>query len=227
VDIENDAASVFGLGPNVVSWTAVDAAGRRAGARQTVTVVDKTKPEFTDVPRALELDTCGPAVLGAAEAIDDCGATPVITNDAPREFSAGSRVVRWTASDLSGNRAVAEQTVTVRDRVAPDLACVPSADPDEGGEIGYYRVSAHDACDVPAIRLGAFALADGEVIRVTRSREPGVELLGVSREGVRHFRVGPGDQVIEAADKAGNATRTACWPLRDEMWPSRITRGIR
>jgi hypothetical protein len=218
---------VFRIGPNVVTWSAVDAAGRQAVARQTVTVADKTAPEFTAVPRAVALDTCGPADLGHVEAVDDCGGTPVITNDAPREFSVGSRVVRWTASDLSANRAVAEQTVTVTDRVAPDLACVPSADPDEGGEIGYYRVSAHDACDVPAIRLGAFALADGEVIRVTRSREPGVELLGVLRSGVRHFRVGPGDQVVEAADKAGNASQAACWPLRGDMWPSGITRGIR
>jgi hypothetical protein len=227
VDIESDAAGVFGPGPNVVSWTAVDAAGRRASGRQTVTVADKTKPEFTDVPRARELDTCGPADLGAAAAIDDCGGTPVIVNDAPRVFSAGATVVHWMATDATGNRAVAEQTVTVTDRVAPDLACVPSADPDEGGEIGYYRVSAQDACDVPAIRLGAFALADGEVIRVTRSREPGIELLGVSRSGIRHFRVGPGEQVIEAADKAGNAGRTACWPLRDDMWPSGNTRRIR
>jgi hypothetical protein len=151
----------------------------------------------------------------------------VISNDAPREFSVGSTVVRWTASDLSGNGAVAEQTVTVRDRVAPDVACVPSADPDEGGEIGYYRVSARDACDVPAIRLGVFALADGELIGISRSREPGVELLGTLRSGVKHFRVGHGEQVIQATDKSGNTAAAPCGPLREDMWPSGITRRIR
>ena len=228
VTVTDDAPDPFRPGPNAVVWTVQDAEGHVVTRRQTVTVEDKTPPLFTSVPADVAADNCGPVPLGSAPTTeDDCGGAPVIANDAPREFAAGRTVVRWTASDLTGNQAVAEQTVTVTDRMAPDLACVPGADADEGGEIGYYRVSAHDACDVPAIRLGAFALADGEVIRVTRSREPGVELLGVLRSGVRHFRVGPGDQEIEAADKAGNASRTACWPLRQEMWPSRITRGIR
>jgi hypothetical protein len=215
VTVTNDAPDSFRPGPNVVIWTVEDAAGQVVTRRQTVTVNDKTVPAWTSLPIELDLGDCGPVALDVPTAVDDCGGTPVIGNDAPREFLAGSTVVRWTATDPSGNQALAEQTVNVADRVAPDVACVPSADPDEGGEIGFYRVSARDACDVPAIRLGAFALADGEVIRITYSREPGIELLGISRSGVRHFRVGRGEQVIQAMDRAGNADSASCGALRD------------
>ena len=63
-------------------------------------------------------------------------------------------------------------------------------------------------------------LAEGEVIRLTRSSEPGVELLEVQpRTGIRHFRVGPGEDVIHARDQAGNRRNATCGLRRRNQAP--------
>ena len=44
-----------------------------------------------------------------------------VTNDAPGTFPLGETVVTWTATDSSGNSAVAAQTVSIVDTTAPEL----------------------------------------------------------------------------------------------------------
>lgn len=46
-----------------------------------------------------------------------------VENDAPSVFPKGVTLVTWTATDTSGNTAVAVQTVTVKDGEAPVIAC--------------------------------------------------------------------------------------------------------
>jgi uncharacterized repeat protein (TIGR03803 family) len=62
--------------------------------------------------------------LGTPTASDDSGSVSV-TNNAPAQFTIGTNVVRWTATDPNGNTNACTQLVVVRDAQAPGLACPP------------------------------------------------------------------------------------------------------
>ena len=93
----------------------------------TPTFADTTAPVFTFVPAAVSLNTCGPATLGTATAIDPCGNGPVVvTNDAPSSFGLATTTVTWTATDAAGNSAPpATQQVIVTDTTGPAFTVVP------------------------------------------------------------------------------------------------------
>lgn len=205
VTVSNDAPDVFATGPNLVTWTAMDAKGRTAMDTQTVTVVDTTAPMFTSVPPDLAPTNCGPVNLGLPTASDDCAGAVTFANDAPAYFQVGLTVVTWTATDVSGNSATATQQVTVTDLTPPVVSCV--LDRPIGNA---YRVSATDACaGAPTIRLGGFVLAEGEQVKINVTGRPGVRLVNVAN-GLRHFHVGPGEAVITATDQSGNVASAAC-----------------
>jgi hypothetical protein len=149
------------------------------------------------------------------------------TNNAPASFGAGTTPVTWTASDVSGNHTLATQMITVHDTVPPEVACAPAENPnddDRGNgrdrdndndrddiDHGFFRVSSTDACSAAPISLGNFTLAQGEIVKITRRHRPGVTLVGdLGRRHVRHFRVGPGENMIAAADASGNVARAVC-----------------
>jgi hypothetical protein len=192
-------------GSNLVTWTAT-ARGRIARDTQTVTVVDTTAPAFTSVPLNLSLNNCTAAKLGVPIAVDDCGSTTTIANNAPRIFQVGKTAVTWTATDAFGNRATVTQNVVVTDAVAPTATC---AAVDLTGMS--FRVSATDACaGAPVIRLGDYILAQGETIAITETEKPGVRLISVAGSRIRQFEVGKGEGVISATDVSGNAATAVC-----------------
>ena len=209
VIVTNDAPKLFAVGPNIVNWQVTDEKQRVATAKQVVTVVDTTNPIFASVPPNVELNTCGPAQLGVPTATDDCAGQVGFTHKAPKRFPVGTTAVTWTATDASGNQATAAQLVTVVDTVTPAVACVPLWRPDD-----IFLVFSADACGAAPIRLGSFVLANGELIKVTRSRQPGVRLVGGEddqrRLRIRHFLVGPGDNVIKATDSSANVGTAIC-----------------
>ena len=62
--------------------------------------------------------------LGSASTDD---ATATISNDAPKDgFLLGTTIVTWTATDASGNKGTATQTVTITDTTAPEFTSVPA-----------------------------------------------------------------------------------------------------
>ena len=207
VSMTDNAPSPFAVGPNVVTWTVVDANRRRGMASQTVTIVDTTDPIFTSVPPDVSLNTCGQAVLGLPKAADDCAGMVGFTDNAPKSFPVGKTAVTWTATDASGNQATASQLVTVVDTVAPTVSCLP-----EGRLGGTFRVTAIDACtSTPIIRLGNFDIADGEAIQIDEVDKPGVTLVGtVGPDKIRHFYVGKGEAVIFATDPSSNIGSAIC-----------------
>jgi hypothetical protein len=204
VVVSSNAPGTFATGANVVTWTARDTSGRTATDTQTVTIADSTAPVFSFVPPAIAVHTCGPVALGTAVAADDCAGTPSITNNAPASFAVGTTMVTWTARDASGNAATAGQFVTVTDTVAPSVSCTPTRPTGNS-----YAVAAGDACATPAIRLGAFTLAAGEVVMINVTGRPGVRLVNTVA-GIRHFQVGPGEDVITATDASGNTASAVC-----------------
>lgn len=67
------------------------------------------------------------------------------------------------------------------------------------------------SCDAHAIRLGSFSLANGEVIQIQETGQPGVRLINqVGRHGIKHFQVGKGEGIVTAADASGDVASAAC-----------------
>jgi hypothetical protein len=114
VVVANDAPPKFGEGTTLVTWMGQTSVGAVGTAVQSVNVVDRTRPVFLSVPKAITFSECQPVDIGLAMALDDCDfGTPHVTNDAPDHFRAGRTVVTWTATDGAGNSTTATQLVTV------------------------------------------------------------------------------------------------------------------
>ena len=113
------------------TWTATDACGNVATARQVVTVRDTGAPTFAGVPSAISISCNQSLPTGGPTATDRCDREVTIVESQNREPGAcpdAYRVVRlWTATDNCGNSATASQVVTVEDRQAPVFANVPAA----------------------------------------------------------------------------------------------------
>ncbi len=118
------SGTVFSVGSTTVEVTATDASGNAVSKSFTVTVVDNQPPVIT-APANIDVLFGTPIVLGTATASDNCG-VPAITNNAPATFPIGITVVTWTATDASGNTSRVNQSVTVRDGIAPVLNGVPA-----------------------------------------------------------------------------------------------------
>ncbi|MEQ1744423.1 MAG: HYR domain-containing protein [Saprospiraceae bacterium] len=112
-------------------WIATDNCGNTAIAEQMLTVQDTTKPVFTLVPANTTVSCDAIPVPGTPTATDNCSA------DVEMNFSGDVRINgscpdsyalkrTWTATDLCGNTATAEQTIVVRDLVAPVFSFVPA-----------------------------------------------------------------------------------------------------
>ena len=123
----NDAPSIYPIGTTTVTWTATDGAGNSATCTQLVIVTEDVDPVITcpaDVTVTTDAGICSASgvALGTATATDNCS-TPIITNNAPSIFPAGTTTVTWTATDASGNTATCTQTVTVNDTENPAITC--------------------------------------------------------------------------------------------------------
>jgi hypothetical protein len=112
VSLTNNAPSVLPLGDSTVTWTAVDAAGNRSTASQSVTVADTTAPVLTCPAGVVGSYPSGPA-LGNPSVQDAVDAAPVVGNNAPASYPAGVSTVTWTATDHSGNQSSCTQQVTL------------------------------------------------------------------------------------------------------------------
>jgi sugar lactone lactonase YvrE len=122
--ITNDAPTVFPVGETIVTWTATDNHGNSASATQKITVVDTTAPIIT-APEDVIFEAVSPTgnvvSIGTANAVDIIDSNPMITNNAPSVFPLGETIVTWSATDATGNTAVATQKITVEDTTDPTI----------------------------------------------------------------------------------------------------------
>ena len=88
----------------------------------TVTVSPQVKPVISPVT-TVSATSCTNVVLTPPTVVHPCGFPTTITNNAPAHFSAGTTVVRWTATDDLGTSAFVDQTVIVY--LGNDTACCP------------------------------------------------------------------------------------------------------
>ena len=126
--LEDDVPELLPLGPTVVTWTAKDQGpnpsdGQNYAPTTTQTIiVEDTQPPLLLAPpsKVIEASDAVPledANIGDAVAIDLADPQPEVVNDAPpgTEFPLNERrVIRWTATDDSGNAADATQLITVK-----------------------------------------------------------------------------------------------------------------
>jgi len=122
ISLTNNAPQTFPLGKTTVLWVATDEAGNKANATQIIDVENTTPPKLT-VPAGITFEATSldnnTIPLGNATATDIEQVT--ITNNAPKQFPLGKTTVLWIATDASGNKANATQTIDVVHTTSPKL----------------------------------------------------------------------------------------------------------
>lgn len=131
ITASHSPGSEFNIGTTTVTYTATDVAGNSATCSFTVTVNDTSNPVFVNCPTNMTVSptaNCRAIVAWTPPtATDNCGAPTMTTTHNPgSEFSAGTTVVTYTATDAAGNRATCSFTVTVRDTTLPVFENCPS-----------------------------------------------------------------------------------------------------
>ena len=116
--------TVFPIGVTVVNWNATDASGNVGWATQTVTVLNgsDTMPPVISAP-SRTIEATGPQTpvdMSWITVSDDTDANPTISYT-PESLPLGRHIVSWTATDISGNSATANQTVTIQDTIPPSV----------------------------------------------------------------------------------------------------------
>ncbi len=123
------SGSTFPLGTTTVTVNA--ASGSTCSF--TVTVVDQQAPTFTSCPNSITVDAASGACAatvnpGAATATDSCSTVTVTgtRNDgepiSSQQYRVGTTIITWTATDAAGNSTTCEQSITVRDAIAPTVS---------------------------------------------------------------------------------------------------------
>ncbi|UVW36299.1 hypothetical protein NYF23_06745 [SAR92 clade bacterium H455] len=215
VTIENDAASTLVLGANLVTFTAVDAAGNDAIAvTSTITVVDQTGPVVT-APASLTVaavDATGtPASAAAilsfianALAEDNVDADVSVTSDAPAQFTLGATTVTFTASDAAGNSTTASAVITVVDQTAPVVTAPANA------SIAAVDATGTAATETTLAALLAMAFVEDNVDAA----------LTLTNDAPEQFPLGATVVVFSATDSADNShTASTTVTVTDQAVP--------
>lgn len=130
-----DSHGPYPAGRHAIRWTAVNSADVMASAIQILNVVDRTPPQVTPPPSITRPATgIYTAVdLGQASAVDKEEGALVALPHPGGPFAVGSHQVIWTATDSSGNRGSATQTVTITgDSSPPPVLTIGDASIEEG-----------------------------------------------------------------------------------------------
>ncbi len=107
----------YSLGATPVTLTVEDSKGASDKDTAIVTVIDDSPPMITaPLDITVIANTAGgySGSIGKATASDNCDSSPTIGSNAPNVFPLGDTTVTWTATDDSGNSALADQVVTVK-----------------------------------------------------------------------------------------------------------------
>ena len=193
----------YPVGDTQVVWTATDNVnGNVATCTQIVhvTTTADNSPPTLNVPGPINTTTSSCSVvlddeLGVATAEDSCSAVSISRTGVPPNFifPTGTTIITYTATDASGNTAVATQTVTVLESPAiPPTIAAPA-------DVTAFTGPGASSC-------GTF-VSDATLGTATASDNcPGVT---VTRTGVpagNIFPVGNTTVTYRATDKSGNFT---------------------
>jgi gliding motility-associated-like protein len=127
----NQPDDIFPLGQTIVIYTATDPSGNNASCQFTVTVEDKTKPTFVDIPAdifATANNSCKAKVSWKPPTPkDNCTAEPILTvsHDKDYEFPLGPTRVKFTAVDAAGNSDTCSFRVVITNPADPKIEGYP------------------------------------------------------------------------------------------------------
>ena len=112
----------------LVTATATDADGNASSCTFTVTVEDTTRPTISGCPSDITAECTGRRTTVSwvePTASDICDPNPTLTSNRtpPSRFPLGTRRVRYTATDASGNRRRCRFNVTIVDTTPPTVTC--------------------------------------------------------------------------------------------------------
>jgi len=118
------SGTIFGLGQTPVTCTASDKQNppNTSTLSFLVTVRDTTPPTITAPPNITTkaTGTLTQVTLGTPTVSDTVDPNPTVTNNAPSAgYPIGTTIVTWTATDHSGNKATATQTVVILPQNTP------------------------------------------------------------------------------------------------------------
>jgi len=135
------------------TWTVTDDCGNSVSCEQNVTIDDDTPPKLSCIADVIV--DCGSVPDPAnVTATDNCDPNPSVEFNETRIDSSciyNYTLIRtWNATDICGNSALCNQTITVQDMTPPSISCPPditighneSTDPSNTG-----RATAEDNCD--------------------------------------------------------------------------------
>jgi uncharacterized repeat protein (TIGR01451 family) len=147
-----------------LTYTATDPSGNSGYINRLVTVVDTTPPVVTppaNITQAAAAGQCSASLNpGTATAADTCAGalTPTGTRSDGKAltdpYPVGTTTITWSATDPSGNKGSASQTITVKDTQPPAIACpgsitVPATS--ASGAVVSFTVGASDACGAATV----------------------------------------------------------------------------
>ena len=122
----NGSVATLSVGQHTITWQATDASGNTAIQKQTVNVVDTTKPQITLSNPVIRVDGTHPdnnsIDLGTVTATDQVDGLLSATTETPLNGTVatlpiGQHVIFWQATDANGNTATKEQIVNVVDNI--------------------------------------------------------------------------------------------------------------
>jgi len=168
------SGSIFPLGLNTVVWRADDAGGNSTTCAFTVTVGDGQNPSIvcpSNISRNTDANQCTALVNYTNPIVsDNCtGWTLTRTGGlaSGSAFPLGTNMVLWEVTDVGGNMALCQFTVTVSDAQLPSIACpsntVRSNDAGQcSAVVTYATPTATDNCSISAlVRTSAAGTASG------------------------------------------------------------------
>jgi hypothetical protein len=132
--VTNDAPTtgIFPVGSTTVTWTVRDVNGNHASTTQTVVVNDTELPVVKTNNIVVQLGANGQASITTSQinngSTDNCGIATVVLDKLNFNCSnVGENTVLLTVTDIHGNSASANATVTVQDNILPTVITQPVA----------------------------------------------------------------------------------------------------
>ncbi|MCI0330101.1 MAG: HYR domain-containing protein [candidate division Zixibacteria bacterium] len=150
------SGSSFPVGTTAVTCTATDAVGNQSTCQFTVTVTDVQGPTIVCSPNIVtgtDPGACNAVVTYTVTASNGCpGVTLVCSPPSGSTFPKGVTTVNCTATDVGGNQASCQFTVTVNDTEPPALTCpanvITNNDPGRCDKrVTYFDSPTTDNCD--------------------------------------------------------------------------------
>ncbi len=116
------------VGGNTVILTVTDNNGNSSTCSSTVTVQDLVAPAMLCQPVTIQLDMAGQATLSVSQVdngtTDACGIDTLYLSQTGFDCAdLGANTVVLTATDIHGNTATCQATVTVQDKIKPVVVC--------------------------------------------------------------------------------------------------------